>query len=63
MLMLLTSFYPRTAPGSRFIHILQPDGELAWSTTIGIVVGLTAAALLATNSALTKLTAADVSGR
>ncbi len=62
MLMLLTSFYPRTAPGSRFIHILQPDGELAWSTTIGIVVCLTAAALLATNSALTKLPAADVSG-
>lgn len=61
MLMLLTSFYPRTAPGSRFIHILQPDGELAWSTTLGIVVGLAAAGFLVTNSALTRLRAAEVS--
>ncbi len=61
MLMLLTSVYPRTAPAARFIHILQPDGEPAWSTTCGILVGLAAAGLLATNSARTRLRAADVS--
>lgn len=62
MLMLLTSLYPRTAPASRFIHILQPDGEPAWSTTCGIVVCLAAAGMLATNSALTRFRAAEVSG-
>lgn len=61
MLMLLTSVYPRTAPAARFIHILQSDGEPAWSTTCGIVIGLAAAGLLATNSALTRLRAAEVS--
>jgi hypothetical protein len=62
MLMLLTSVYPRTAPASRFIHILQPDGEPAWSTTCGVVVCLVAAGLLAANAARTRFRAADASG-
>jgi len=61
MLMLLTSIYPRNAPAARFIHILQPDGEPAWSTACGFVVCLAAAGMLATNSALTRLRAAEVS--
>ena len=62
MLMLLTSVYPQVAPGSRFIHVLQPDGEVAWSLGCGIAVGVAAVALLATNSARTRLRVAEASG-
>lgn len=62
MLMLLTSFYPRTAPASRFVHILQPDGEAAWSLAVGLVVALAAAGLLVTDAAVTRLRAAEVNG-
>jgi hypothetical protein len=59
MLVLLTSTYPRTAPGSRFVHVLQPDGEPAWSLALGIVLSLMAAGLLATTSVRTRLRASE----
>lgn len=59
MLKLLTSVYPRTAPAARFVHILQPDGEPAWSVACGVVIALVAAGLLVTTSARTRLRAAE----
>lgn len=57
MLMMLTSTYPRTAPGARFIHILQPDGQPTWSTMCGVLACLIAAGMLATDNAVTRLRA------
>lgn len=57
MLMMLTSTYPRTAPGARFIHILQPDGQPTWSMMCGVVACLIAGGMLATDSAVTRLRA------
>ena len=61
ILMLATSMYPRTAHASRFVHILQSNGEPTWSATCGLVICLMTAIMLATNSVPTRLPAAEAS--
>lgn len=62
MLMLGTSVYPRTAPASRFIHILQPDGDPTWAAACGLLICLIATGMLVTNAAVTRFRAIDAHG-
>jgi hypothetical protein len=54
MAMLLTSLYPRMAPGSRFVHIFAPGGNVQSSLLCGVVFALVAAAMLAGVTARTR---------
>jgi hypothetical protein len=55
-LLLVTSSYSPRLEAARFVRVLQPDGDIAWSLALGILlVAMTVGVLTHTQGAVHKL--------
>ena len=59
VLLMITTAYGTTAPGSQFVRLLQPDGDAAWSFVCGLALCSVAWWLLLTNRVTTRLEASE----
>ena len=55
LLLLFTTFYGSAAPGARFVHVLQPDGDAACSVLCGLVCCGVAVGILLANGVTMRL--------